>query len=265
LRYENIEGIDLLADLLRQRIQDPKYIYKDEVGEFVKAALGEEDEEFETANLPILSEADRHFRAGRWKYTEYPTSAECADKRGFTFSVPSGIFIVPAGAILPEAGDPVTVSYTWVSEQETSFRDQDLKLYIADAVNVVNDIYFDFGHSIVGSSVSDIEINPLPQIDEVSSYLYTMYATILIQREIEAGSYSDRIYVRDINITIDTSKGLGDLGRSIRELESRFQDVLNTYQIRGQEAAFAKIDTYSTFSYDHTKKYSSFVSDNSNF
>lgn len=265
MRYDHVEGIDFLASLLRQRIQDPKYVYKDEVGEFAGNATGSLPETFETANLPILEGADRHLRVGRWKYTEFDTEGECAGERGYTFSVPSGIYRIPTGATAPEAGDPVTISYTWISEQETSFRDQDLKLYIADAVNVVNDIYYDFGHSVVGETINDLEINPLPQIDEVSSYLYVMYSTILIQKEIEAGSYSDRIYVRDINITIDTSKGLGDLGRSIRELERRFEDVLNTFQIRGQESAFSKIDTYSTFAHNQGHKFARFLSDNTNF
>lgn len=265
MRYLYTSGMDFLAELLRQRIQDPKYLYKDEVGEYLGVATGDASESFFTANLPILSGADRHLRAGRWKYTEYATANDCSGKRGFTFCLESGTYLIPTNAIYATEGDHVKGSYTWISEQETSFRDEDLKLYLADAVNIVNQTYYDFGHSIVGNTASDLDISPCPSFNDVASYLYTMYSTILIQREIEAGSFADRIYVRDINITIDTSKGLGDLGRSIKELESRFNDVLNTFILKGQNEAFARIDTYSTYSYDGDYKFSSNQSGNSNF
>lgn len=261
--YTTTSGIDFIVEILRQRIADTKTVYTDVAQEDAGTATGAvAGEFFYTDNMPILSGADTHLRVGRWYYDKVDTDYEVTGLRAYTFNVASGAFHIPTGATAATSGDRVKLSYTWIEEQETRFRDEDLKFYIGDAVTIVNSVYYNFGHTFVADTVTGMYISPTPTASDFASYLYALYAAILIREEIEAESVGDRIYVRDINITIDTSKGLGDLSKSVKELRAKFDALLRTFLVDGQEAAFSRIDTYSTKALTGTYEYAEYYDEN---
>lgn len=246
-------GLDLLVQILRYRISDQKCVYTTVVQEDIGTASGIADEIFYSLNMPITSGSDTHLRCGRWYYTKKDTAGSCAGLRAYTFNVESGAFVIPNGAIYAETGSRVTIGYTWEEEQEYKFRDKELQLYIGDAINAVNNDYdFGFRFSINGDTYS---VSPTPTYNDFASHIYPQYASILIKRQLESEGFGDRIYLRDLNITIDTSKGIGDLSKSLKDLDSQYQNTIKDLMFKGQEAAFCRIDTYSTKSIDGDYQY----------
>lgn len=260
--YTTTSGLDFVLEILRDRISDKKYSYTTVVRENAGLASGVSNEIFFTNNMPIPSGFSTALRAGRWYYTEYSSDAETASKRGYIFSVASGSFRIPSVAIAAESGAAISLSYTWLEEQPYKFSDEQLKLYIADSISTVNNVYYDFGYQFISNGLSDMYISPDINSSDLAPYIYAKYCSYLIKKELEAEGFADRIYLRDINITIDTSKGLGDLTKSAQGLLDEFKSIISELRSSGVEAAFARIDTYSTeripidYNYQHN-----FISD----
>jgi hypothetical protein len=255
--YSTTSGLDFLVDLLRHRISDPKLIFSVEVKEDAGTADGLLPATFLTDNLPIATGFDTHLRVGRNYYGSYTTPAAAVTAgNGYVFSLETGSFKIPAGATAPASGDRAQVSYVWKEEQEFKFTDQELQFYLGDAISEINSAYYNFGHSFVTTGgVAALSVSPAPQASEFASYAYAQYAAILVKQQLESEGFDDRIFVRDINITIDTSKGLGDLGKSTKRLRDDFAKLMNTFLIDGQESAFQRIDTYSTYPLTGTYTY----------
>lgn len=238
-------GIDFLVGVVRYRINDLEYSDITVVDEDGGSSAGENQETFYTDNLPISSGFGTEMRIGRWFYTAYDTALECSGNRGYVFSQTTGSFFLPSGATPATSGDRVKLSYTWLSKQPNKFTDKEIQLYLGDAVSVVNGNYYNFGHSFVAEN-GTFSIAPAPGAGELATYVYAMYATYLMKKQLESEGLSDRIFVRDINITIDTTKGLSDLSKNSKELLTQFESIMNTCRVDGQAAAMARIDTYST-------------------
>jgi len=249
-------GIDWLTELLRMAIADPKQTINQVTMEAVsELASGVPNETFYTEHLPIASGFETYMRVGRWYYEEVETTADAQDKRAYVFNVESGAFMIPSGAILAESGSQVYLSYSWLEEQSYSFSDYELRLYLQDAVTEVNQGIYNFGHTTSGMA-RDFDIIPAPGANDVASYVYVKYAAYLIKKRQEAEGLDNRIYVRDLNVTIDTAKGLGDLSKSAETLRKEIDDIITNLRLKGQESAFARIDTYSTYAYStFTGKY----------
>lgn len=258
--YTTTNGVDFVVELLRHRISDLKYTHTNVVGEDAGSSVGSPNEVFYTANMPVVSGFDANMRIGRWHYGLSPSSASAQGERKFVLILESGGFLVPTGAIAQLSGERVKLSYTWLEEQPYKFSDMELKIYLAGAIKTVNEVYYDFGFlaSIVNNT--DISISPTVYATDLAPHIYAMYASYLIKKELEAEGFGDRIYVRDINITIDTSKGLGDLQKSSEKLLNDFANIILELRVKGQEATCSKIDTYSNFPY-YTAQYKSGYSD----
>lgn len=251
--YTTVTGLDFLVELLRHRISDPKISYQTEVDEDGGPASGASIESFYTDNMPIatgIGIPDAELKVGRWWYTKVDTPAEAAGIRGFLFYPSSGWYYIPAGAIMPTSADRSYLTYTWQSRNATTFTDQELKMYLGDAMLEVNGTYYDFGFTFVANDPYSMSITPSISINNLGAAYYVMFATYLIKKQLESEGYNDRIMVRDINTTIDTSKGLSDLSKSIKDLRTQFEDMIAILNMRGQEAAFARIDNYSTYNED---------------
>ena len=250
-------GLDLLVQILRYRISDLKIAYTTVTAEDVRTASGTSNEIFYTANMPVASGFDTYLRAGRWFFAKKNTELECNGIRAYVFNLESGAFIVPAGAIVAEAGSRVRVGYTWEEEQEYKFSDKELKLYIGDAITAVN-LDCDFGYTFI--STGEFNVTPTVEFNTAAAHIYPLYASILLKRQLESEGFGDRIYVKDLNITIDTSKGLGDLSKSTKDLESKYQNFINDCRMSDQLAAVQSIDTYSTYpiygNYRYAQNYS---------
>lgn len=244
--YTVTSGVTFLVELLRHRISDPKYVYSTVVNEDAGISVGSPNEVFYTENMPVASGFDANLRVGRWHYGIANNSSDAQGVRKFVLVIESGGFLIPTGAISQLAGERVKLSYTWLEEQPNKFSDSELKIYLADAIKKVNDVYYDFGFTISVSGNVDLSISPTIKASDLASHVYAMYASYIVKGELEAEGFGDRIYVRDINITIDTSKGLGDLQKSSQNLLKDFLNIINELRINGQESAFARIDTYST-------------------
>lgn len=241
-------GIDLLVQILRYRISDPKTIYSTVTSENVGVASGVNNEIFYTNNMPLASGFDTHLRIGRWYYQAKSSDAACNGLRAYVFNIDSGSFRIPTSAVLAPSGERATVSYTWEEEQAYKFSDKELKLYIGDAITAVNNDC-NLGYTFVVSGET-FDVSPTVTFNTAAAHIYPLYATILVKQQLESEGFGDRIYVRDINITIDTSKGLGDLSKSLKELKSSYTNIINACILEGQEAAVTKIDTYSTLNND---------------
>lgn len=237
-------GLDLLVQILRYRISDLKASYSTVTAEDVGTANGNSNEVFYTTNMPVASGFETYLRVGRWFYTKKETELECAGARSYVFHLESGAFRIPAGATLAESGSRVRVGYTWEEEQEYKFSDKELKLYIGDAITAVNSDC-NFGYTFI--STGNFDVSPMVEFNSIAAHAYPLYASILIKRQLESEGFGDRIYVKDLNITIDTSKGLGDLSKSTRELESKYSNLINDCRLSDQLSAVQNIDTYSTY------------------
>lgn len=240
-------GVDWLIDLLRVQIADQKYKVTQVVQEDTGiVSSGVMDEMFYTDNLPIVDDTDTYMRIGRWLYQEVDSAAAAAGLRAYVFNVDSGCYHIPEGAIYGEDQGRVKVGYSWIDEQTYKFSDTELKYYVQDSTVTINDSYYNFGHTVVGAGAS-LDISPAPAYDEIASYIYVKYATYLIKKQLEAEGFDNRIYVRDLNVTIDTTKGLGELAKSSRELIKEIEAIINELRLKGQVAAFTILDTYSTY------------------
>jgi hypothetical protein len=240
-------GINFLVGLVRYRISDLKILYNNVTQENAGNSTGNAQIIY-TANMPITSGFDSYLRVGRWLYTPVASQAAASGIRGYVFDSSDGSFTIPSGAVLPSAGQTIGLSYTWSEEQPYKFTDNELKMYLGDAVSTVNNSMYNFGHTFIANPTNDTyTIYPEVGTSEIAGYIYAMYASYLIKKQLESEGFGDRIFVRDINITIDTSKGLGDLQKSAKDLYVMIQDVIKTLLVKGQEAAFARIDTYSTY------------------
>jgi len=240
-------GLDFLVNLVRYRISDLKSIYNTVVQEDAGTAAGTANEIFSTDYMPIASGFDTHLRAGRWYYTKVSTDADAVGLRAYVFSTTSGQFRIPTNATYPTSGDRAKVSYTWLDEQPTKFTDDEIKMYLGDAITTVDSTYYDFGYTFLADNTTNtFTISPTPTASGLASYVYTMYASYLIKKQLESEGFGDRIFVRDINITIDTSKGLNDLQRSSKDLMDNFRRLISEIKLKGQESIMARIDTYSS-------------------
>lgn len=237
-------GSDFLVDTVRYRIADPKYLVTNVVNENVGVASGVDNEVFYTLNMPVASGFDTHLRVGRWHLQEYNTAEDAQDKRGYLFSIESGSYLIPTGAVKAEVGASVKASYSWIEEQTFKFSDREINSYLCDAISTVNEFYYDFGYTF---SYDGTTFNLSPNItnNDFAAYMYAQYASYLIKKQLESEGFGDRIYVRDINITIDTTKGLQDLQKSAKTLLDKFEKNINTLKLKGQEAAFQRISLYS--------------------
>lgn len=239
-------GIDFLVESLRHRISDYKYTHSTVVGENSGTSNGTLPEFFYTDNMPVLEGYDTHLRIDRWYYTKVDSEAEAAGQRSYVFILESGAFKIPTGAIPATSGERSEIGYTWLEEQEAQFSDSELKMYLASAITEVNTMY-DFGFRFEMPTITGAYITPFIGPSDIGAYFYLHYATFLIKKGLEAEGFNDRIYVRDITTTIDTSKGLGDLVKSSKDLLDQFNSLLNELKLKGQEAVFTRLDNYSTY------------------
>jgi hypothetical protein len=214
--------------------------------------------------MPVASGFDTHLRVGRWHYDEYSNVLDAAGKRGYIFSIESGSYMIPTGAVLAETGSRIKLSYSYIEEQTYKFSDREIKMYLCDAITTVNNCFYNFGHTFVYDGNSFVLSANITNQD-LSPYLYAQYAAYNIKKQLESEGLNDRIYVRDINITIDTSKGLGDLQKSSSELYKNFKGMINMLNLKGQEAAFCRIDVYSTERYDNGESYDASYSKDEDF
>ena len=260
-------GIDFLVDLLRMKIADQKLLINNVVREEnATLCTGGTPETYYTKELPIAAGYSTILRIGRWKYGAVDDAVAASGERSYVFNTTSGSFYVPDDATPGTDGDIAKLTYSWSEEQEYKFSDHELKLYVQDAVVTINNGHYDFGHTVTGAGDS-LEVSPQPVTSDISSYLYVMYSTYLVRKQLESEGFDNRIYVRDLNVTIDTSKGLGDLSKSSKVLMDEFSNVIYTLRVKGQEAAFMRIDTYSTYANESDDSYKFEVnhSDDSDF
>ena len=245
MSFEVTTGMQFLADLVRYRISDLKSIVNQVTQEDVGASSGSLPETFYTDNLPIASGFSTYMRIGRWLYTQVDTDVAAAGIRGYVFSTVSGSYRIPTGATAATSGDRVKVSYSWTEEQPYQFRDSEIYLYLGDAITTVNNQFYDFGESF-STDGTNFFISPSVGVSSPSAYIYAMYASYLIKKQLESEGLGDRIYVRDLNITIDTSKGLNELSKTSKDLYGNVMDLIKACRINGQTTVFDRIDTYST-------------------
>lgn len=239
-------GVDWLVGHIRDRINDQKYVHTFEIQENAGLATGAESGwVYQTKNMPIATDLEHKLRVDRWIYTEVDTIGDAVGLRAYIWSETSGTYHIPTGAIQPASGERVKLSYAWYEEQPYKFTDNELKGFLQAAITEVQEVYYDFDYNMAGVGAS-LDIVPNPGATDIGSYMFAMYTVYLIKKRLEEEGFDNRLVVRDMNVSIDLSRGLGELTKSSRELYETFKGHIKTLKFAGQEAAFARIDTYSS-------------------
>lgn len=226
--------VDWLMELLRMQIVDQKHKTVRVVGEDTdEVSNGVMNEMYYTDNLPIASGTNTYMRIGRWAYQEVDSAAAAAGLRAYVFNVDSGSFYIPEGAIYGEDQSKVKIGYSWLEEQSYKFTDAILKYYIQNAIVIINNNYHDFSYAAA-------------ETNNIANYIYVKYAVYLIKKQMEVEGFNNRIYVRDLNVTIDTVKGLSELEKSSQELIKEINMIITEFKTKKQVVVTETLDTYST-------------------
>lgn len=230
--------VDWLIELLRMQIADQKYktvqVVREDTG---VVSNGQANEMYYTSNLPVASGTDTYMRIGRWVYQEVDSVQAALGLRAYFFNAGLGLFYIPEGAIYGEDQSRVRIGYSWLEEQACKFTDTVLRYYIQDAIVMVNSDYHDFSYTTT-------------EVDNIASYVYVKYAVYLIKKQMEAEGFDNRIYIRDLNVAINTSKGLGELAKSSQILMEEIDVIITKLRTKEQVVAPEILDTYSTYTKD---------------
>lgn len=237
--------------MTRNGIGDYKTVPTRVVDEIVSSGYITEGDEYNlyyTVELPITvsSTGDVYFRGGRWRYTIADTGED--GEYWVKWNATSGSFMLDSGAVQPAASDLIKIGYTYDAPQEYSFRDSDLLRYIESAVYYVNKETCGItSYAVTGTPETSLTITAEP-----SAYvgrLISKVAQLEARLQIESESNTSAIYVKQGQVTIDTTKGGGDRLKSVKELKSEVRSMIKTI-ITG-ELDGKRIDLYSTYDDNH--------------
>lgn len=251
--WPSSSGSTGIIDIIRRTLGDPKTREVHEINDPMGRASGESQETFFTTYSPISSNSPVNLRMEgtvgypankkrMWVYTYCATESACNGIRGYVWSETSGAFRIPSNAIMPASGDVAYGTYNWDEEQNYIFTDDEIGLFIRDAVPIIEGKY-PKGYSASGVG-ADMAISPSPtRFSETLFVLQTIY--LMKFRLLEEG-FSDRMYIREIDLTVDTTKGIRETRQSLDTLNDYIDALIKKAKVTGQESAFARIDTYST-------------------
>jgi hypothetical protein len=216
------------------------------VSSWGKLGSGSGYEEFLTANMPLVSGCDAQLKSSRWLYSkggQFPNDYDVGgDERVFYLDYNRGVFVVPSGASPTISGEKVTLTYSWLQNQEYTHTDTEIKKWIP-----VGDSYLrkkvPLSYTIDGSG-DNLVFSVVPS--GLSAHLLALATSYFIRKKKEEEEIDYGVFIKDRDITIDSVKKLAHRGKSLEQvkedLESIVDDVLN-----GElESAGHRIDTYST-------------------
>ena len=239
---------DILT-LVRNGIGDYKAAYTRVIDEIVTSSYtetgGTGTVTYYTINLPIASNSssDVYFKGGRWLYTVSDSGTD--GTRWIQWISASGIFLLDSGATQVTAGDIVKIGYAWDEQLEYSFQDSDLLRYIQSACYWVNEETCNITSFTTTGSVDDgtLAIDPSPS--QYLGMLISKVAQLSARLQLQSETDTSSIYVRQGQVTIDTTKGGRDRLQSIKDLRTEIHSMVLT--ILTADTSGQRIDLYSTY------------------
>lgn len=258
---------DRIASNIRKVINDEKtqatnvvkeavsssYIVNDDIQG--AAGVSRTGESYMTQNMPIVTGASAIFRGGRWQYKVFTGSDEGPDgtrwikwlESSGTFHLPTGqdstTFSVPVGA-----SDTVYLSYSWTEELPYELSDTQINEFIRDGTEQISSKHPGWEYTTSGA-LSSALFNISPSPPQAVEFLIALQSTVLARIRLEQQGYNDGIYVRDGDITIDTTKTLGSQLKSIQALQNTIDQMVADMIIADTRGV--RIDNYSTKDLDH--------------
>jgi hypothetical protein len=243
-----------ILSIVRKSIGDYKTVPTRITGEIVADGYtdtGDGTIIYYTVNLPITSdsEEDVYFLGGRWNYEIIDSGT--TGTRWIQWISESGMFVLNTGtSVEVTSGDIVKIGYTYDSPQEYDFRDSDLLVYIGNAASFINQETFDYTAFTTTGSAYDGTLTITPEPSTYVGILIGKIAQLEARRQIESEGNTSAIYVRQGEITIDTTKGGKDRLDSIKTLKQDVSSMINTINLGNITGN--TVDVYSTYDDDPT-------------
>jgi len=251
-------SLDLMIEEVRRVIGDQKYSYSQVARETIGTTSGTNyNETFFTTYLPVVAGTEQ-LTIGRWFFVpvltsgdiygmrEYLAGSTIRPMRHYIYDINDGSFFVPSG-ISRTTGDTVYASYVWMEPKSAKFQDTEIKLFISDALPEINNIF--------NESISTATYGPFKTITGISNpiiaRMLVLKASEYALKSLQETLTADGIYIRDGDTVIDTTKALRDRAESLKSLKSKIDDSIEYYFLRRQMEIVARVDTYSTTTYDY--------------
>jgi hypothetical protein len=232
-----------IVSSLRFSLGDEKTKIINIVDESLGLANGTAQEIFYTKNMPVVAGYNTYLRIDRWLYSLALTESAASGNRSYLFSVPSGSFMVPTDAVSATSGNKVFVSYTYEKEQRYQHQDNELYLYVEDALDWIQEKR---DLSLVGSETgTGYTITPTPT--NFQAMLIQMGAHYLLRKDMQDKGFKDGIMLKELDITIDTTKTNRSIRFSTQELGKMLLDTVYALNLKDQATAAGIVDTYSTY------------------
>ena len=236
-------SVEQIVSGLRENIGDHKTRFIPVVREGLGVASGTSPETFYTLNMPVISGEDVNLRVGRWLFTKVSSVAAANGLRAYTFSFDNGSYTVPIGATTAISGDAVYGSYTYLGEQEYTYRDSELYEYVHEGTNYVQSMR-DLSILVAGVGTG-LTLTPTPT--EQQAFLIKLAAKYLLSKDREELGLAEAIMIKELDITIDTTRGIGNRIQSSKELNAALIAIIDRLNMGDTAGAGALIDTYSTY------------------
>lgn len=237
-------NIDQIVSGLRKAIGDNKMKTVQIVNEQIGVASGGSGEQYYTRQMPVVSGNDIALRGGRWLYTLVASSIAANGIRGYTFDYDTACFTVPAGATVIESGENVYATYSYLEHQEYEFQDSEMYEYVRDGVSFVNSYYNSASYTVTGDGTGYV-ISPEP--DNLGRMLITVASKYMVQKDREEHGLIDGIMVKELDVTLDTTKGAKARMESAKSLRYDLLDVIYKLNMDATAGAARLIDVYSTY------------------
>jgi len=228
---------------VRNSIGDYKTRRINIIDEPLGLATGTSPEVFYTKHMPVVTGGDTYLRSDRWFYQSAANNAAASGLRAYVFSASGGSFTIPAVATATTSGHKVNASYTYTKEQGYEYQDSELYEYVGDAVDWIQQ-YRSFSLTVTGAGTSLI-VSPNP--GRIESFLIETTSRYLIHKEAQDKGFKDGIFLKELDITIDTTKNSRNRQFAIRDLKDMVMDVINKMNLDDTAGAAQLVDTYSTY------------------
>ena len=252
-QHGTTNSMDLMIEEVRRLIGDEKFNFSTVIRENAGTTSGSQiAETFYTAYTPVMPGSES-LAVGRWFYTPVLASGDIwnlniagrTPSRQYIYNIDDAAFILASG-VPRTAGDTVYATYTWLEPKAPRFSDMEIKLFIADGVPEINN-RISAGLNVTGyGPTKTFSGSSNPIILRMMVLNGAKYATRSLQETLTA----DGIYIRDGDVTIDTTKTLKDRAGSIKAIDDMLENMYQMYEMRGQMDYVSRLDTFSTTTAD---------------
>lgn len=251
LQHGTAAAMDLMVEEVRRVTGDTKYSFSSVVRENGGTTSGSSIvETFYTSKTPVLPGSEV-LEIGRWRFTPVLFSGDIVNMnkiaqglipwRQYVYNVNDASFFLASG--VPRTnGETVYISYTWLEPRAPRFSDTEIKLYLSDSIPEIENVFqidLSSGGYSSGKTLSSIS-------DPVVARILVLNASKLCLQALQESLTVDGIFLKDGDVTIDTTRGLKNRADSLKSLQSQINSIVEIWQLRKQLDYVGRVDTYST-------------------